>query len=150
MGRLRRRPSALLADRGYDSKAHRQALRTLGIRPLIARRKTTHDSGLGSQRWVVERTLSWLRQHRRLRIRYERQAEIHEAFLSLARCLICLRALRGSFCYYDPASGHVLRFGQIWTPLALWRCVNRSTGLTCTNRAGHGFWLGRLRGSRLF
>ena len=28
----------LLADRGYDSQAHRQALRTLGIRPLIARR----------------------------------------------------------------------------------------------------------------
>ena len=36
------------------------------------------------RRWVVERTLSWLHQHRRLRIRSERQAEIHEAFLSLA------------------------------------------------------------------
>jgi transposase len=33
-----------------------------------------------------------------LRIRYERQAEIHQAFLSLACSLICLRALRGSFC----------------------------------------------------
>ncbi|HEY8773827.1 MAG TPA: IS5 family transposase, partial [Gaiellaceae bacterium] len=82
VGRPRRRPTALLADRGYDSQAHRQALRTLGIRPFIARRKTAHGSGLGSQRWVVERTLSWLHQHRRLRIRYERQAEIHEALLS--------------------------------------------------------------------
>ena len=35
-------------------------------------------------RWVVERTLSWLHQFRRLRIRYERRADIHEAFLTLA------------------------------------------------------------------
>jgi transposase len=98
VGRPRRRPSLLLADRGYDSKARRQALRARGIRPVIARRKTAHGSGLGSDRWVVERTLSWLRQHRRLRIRYERTAEIHEAFLSLACSLICLRTLSGSFC----------------------------------------------------
>jgi hypothetical protein len=52
--------------------------------------------------------------------------------------------------YYDPASGRVLRFGQTWTLPASWRCVSRSTGLTCTNRSGHGFWLGRLGGSRLF
>jgi transposase len=98
VGRPRQRPSLLLADRGYDSKAHRQALRARGIRPVIARRKTAHGSGLGSDRWVVERTLSWLRQHRRLRIRYERTAEIHEAFLSLACSLICLRTLSGPFC----------------------------------------------------
>jgi transposase len=98
VGRLRGRPSVLLADRGYDSKTHRQALRSKKIRPPIARRMTAHGSGLGSQRWVVERTLSWLRQYRRLRIRYERTAETHEAFLRLACSLICLRALRGSFC----------------------------------------------------
>jgi transposase len=98
VGRPRQRPSLLLADRGYDSNAHRQALRARGIRPVIARRKTAHGSGLGSDRWVVERTLSWLRQHRRLRIRYERTAEIHEAFLSLACSLICLRTLSGPFC----------------------------------------------------
>ena len=50
VGKPRRRPSMLLADRGYDSAAHRQALRTLGIKPSIARRKTSHGSGLGSQR----------------------------------------------------------------------------------------------------
>jgi transposase len=98
VGRPRRRPSLLLADRGYDSKAHRQALRARRIRPVIARRKTAHGSGLGSDRWVVERTLSWLRQHRRLLIRYDRTAEIHEAFLSLACSLICLRTLLGPFC----------------------------------------------------
>jgi transposase len=33
---------------------------------------------------VVERTLGWLHRFRRLRIRYERHADIHQAFLSLA------------------------------------------------------------------
>src|SRR5918992_3817901 len=39
--------------------------------------------------WVVECSLSWLHQFRRLRVRYERRADIHEAFISLACCLIC-------------------------------------------------------------
>lgn len=97
-GRPLRRPQTLIADRGYDSDPHRRLLRHLGIRPLIARGKTRHGSGLGRQRWVLERTLSWLRQYRRLRIRYERRADIHEAFLSLACSLICLRLLRSPFC----------------------------------------------------
>jgi transposase len=96
--RGRRRPDTLLADRGYDSEPHRQALRARGIRPLVAKRNTKHGSHLGSERWVVERTLSWLHQYRRIRLRYERRADIHEAFLSLACSLICLRQLRRSLC----------------------------------------------------
>ncbi|HEY8630512.1 MAG TPA: IS5/IS1182 family transposase, partial [Gaiellaceae bacterium] len=38
-----------------------------------------------------------LHQHRRLRLRYERRADIHEAFVSIACSLICLRALQESF-----------------------------------------------------
>ena len=47
--------------------------------------------------------------------------------------------------------GRELRFGGHWHPRALgfW-CTSRSTGLTCWNRAGHGWWLGRYRGYRLF
>src|SRR5919108_2010797 len=51
-----------------------------------------HGSGLGQWRWVVERTFAWLNQFRRLRVRYERRADIHEAFLSLGCVLICWRA----------------------------------------------------------
>jgi hypothetical protein len=36
-GRPRRRPQTLIADRGYDSQPHRQALRARGIRPIIAK-----------------------------------------------------------------------------------------------------------------
>jgi transposase len=41
--------------------------------------------------WVVERTTSWLHQFTRLRVRCERRADIHEAFLSLGCILICCR-----------------------------------------------------------
>jgi transposase len=46
----------------------------------MAVRRTKHISGL--RRWVVERTFAWLNQYRRLRVRYDKRADIHEAFLS--------------------------------------------------------------------
>ena len=52
-------------------------------------------AGLDRWRWVVERTFAWLNQFRRLRVRYEKRADIHEAFLSCA--LICWQRLRKSW-----------------------------------------------------
>jgi transposase len=94
VGRPRRRPERLYADRGYDSNPHRRALQGRGIKPKIARRKTEHGSGLGRFRWLIERSFAWLHQFKRLLVRYERRADIHEAFLSLACSLICWRRLR--------------------------------------------------------
>ncbi|MEU4830535.1 transposase, partial [Streptosporangium sp. NPDC023615] len=54
-------------------------------------------SGLGTIRWVVERTFAWLNQFKRLRIRYEHRADLHQGLLDLACSLICLRRLRTSF-----------------------------------------------------
>lgn len=88
-GRPRRKPDKVQGDRGYDSEPHRRQLRARGIKPVLAKRRTEHGSGLGVSRWVVERTISWLHQFRRLRIRYERLPEIHEAFLSIGCALIC-------------------------------------------------------------
>ena len=88
-GRPRRRPLRLQGDRAYDSEPHRQALRKRGIQPVLAKRNTEHGSGLGVYRWVVERTVSWLHQLRRLRTRYERRHDIHEAFLTLGCIVIC-------------------------------------------------------------
>ena len=87
-GRPRFRPVIVQTDRGYDSEEQRIALRQRGIVPLIAKRYTPHGSGLGVYRWVVERTISWLHQYRRLRIRWERRTDIHEAFLWLACILV--------------------------------------------------------------
>jgi transposase len=50
----------VLADRGYDHDKYRRLVWVLGAKPLIARRGTEHGSGLGTQRWVVERAFAHL------------------------------------------------------------------------------------------
>ncbi len=89
-GRPRQRPDELYGDRAYDSEPHRQEMRRRGIDPKFARRGTEHGSGLGKYRWVAERTLSWLHQFRKLRIRTEKRDEIHDALVTFASALICM------------------------------------------------------------
>jgi transposase len=93
-GRPLSKPKQVQADRAYDSEGHRQELRDRGIKPVLAKRNTEHGSGLGKTRWVVERTISWLHQMRRLRIRYERRADIHQGFVALTMAMICFNLLR--------------------------------------------------------
>ncbi len=76
---------------------YRRQLAARGITPTIARRGKPHGTGLGRQRWPVERTFAWPHQFRRLRTRWERRVDIHQAFPSLACSITCLRKLRGSF-----------------------------------------------------
>jgi len=95
-GRPRQRPGAVYADRGYDHDKYRRLLRRRGIRPVIGRRGTPHGSGLGTVRWIVERTLAWLHQFKRLAIRWEYRADIHQGLVKLAICLICWRYLDSS------------------------------------------------------
>jgi transposase len=92
-GRPKELPDELHADRGYDCEATRWLLRWLGIEPHIAKRKTPHGSGLGRVRWVVERTVSWLKGLRRMRVRYDRLGVIRDAFTTLAACVVCFRIL---------------------------------------------------------
>jgi transposase len=92
-GRPKELPDDAYADRGYDSEATRALLRWLGIEPHIAKRKTPHGSGLGKVRWVVERTISWLKGLRRLRVRYDRLGVILDAWTTLAASVICFRIL---------------------------------------------------------
>ena len=89
-GRPRRRPHKLHADKGYDYRHLRLALRKRRIIPRIARCGIEPKNRLGRYRWVVERTLSWLNRFRRLKIRYEHRADIHLAFLQLGCALISL------------------------------------------------------------
>jgi len=88
-GRSRKRPEKLHADKGYDFPRCRRALRERGIKARIARRGVDSSERLGRHRWVVQRTLSWLNRYRRLRVRYERRADVHQAFLELGCALIC-------------------------------------------------------------
>jgi IS5 family transposase len=96
-GRPRKRPNKLHADKGYDFPRCREALRKRGITPRIARRATESSERLGRYRWVVERTLSWLNRFRRLKVRYERRADVHQAFLELSCALICWNRVQRYF-----------------------------------------------------
>jgi transposase len=97
-GHPRRKPAALQGDLGYDSEPHRQGLRELGVEPVLPEKGLDDDKGLGETRWPVERTLSWVHQNRRLRIRYERRPDIHQAFFTSALIKICASALFAGFC----------------------------------------------------
>ena len=54
-------------------------------------------AGWGRTGGLSGEPLAWMRQFRRLRVRYERRDDIHEAFLSIGCSLICFRRLT-SFC----------------------------------------------------
>jgi transposase len=90
-GRPQEHPHELYADRGYDSDPTRGLLRWLAIEPFIARRRTEHGSGLGNVRWVVERTISWIKGLRRMRVRYDRLGIIQDAWNSLSAAAVCFR-----------------------------------------------------------
>src|SRR3954449_9818500 len=110
-GRPRQRPDQVIADRGYDHDKYRRELWRRGVKPVIARRCTDHGSGLGRVRWVVERTFAWLHNFRRLRIRWERDAGLHYALLSLGCSLICWRHLRPRRNNEPAARMHAMQSG---------------------------------------
>jgi transposase len=93
-GRPCRRRGALQDDPRYDSQPHRDRRWARRIVPVLAKRRTPHGSGLGVCRWMVERTIAWLHRFRRLTVRYERRADVHQAFLTLGCVLICWNYLK--------------------------------------------------------
>jgi transposase len=93
-GRPRTHPQKLYADAGYDSEWTRTVLRWLGIEPHIRHRTGDHGSHLGRIRWVVERTISWIKGLRRMRVRYDRSGTSLDAWTSIAATVVCLNILR--------------------------------------------------------
>ena len=85
------RPDALYGDRQYGTPRNQQGLKERRIEDHLARQRTPHGSGLGKVRWVVESTLSWVGQARRLKIRYEKLPAIHRAFHYLQLARICCK-----------------------------------------------------------
>jgi transposase len=96
-GRPISRPKKVYADKGYDSNESRLFLKSRGIIPRIARRGIESTERLGRVRWVIERTVAWFHDFRRLRTIYDRTVESCMAFMLLAASLICFRNLPGSF-----------------------------------------------------
>jgi hypothetical protein len=100
-GRLRRLPSAATRDQAASTRhpwgGTEQDGLAKGRNPDQPASRECRQPRRNPVGWPVERTISWLHQFRRLLVRFERRAEMHEAFLVLGCCLICLRKLQGSF-----------------------------------------------------
>jgi transposase len=86
---------SLTGDRGYDSDFFRNSLIELGITPCIPPRKTRktpidYDKALYKKRHKIENSFAWIKDWRRIALRYDRCA--HTFFSS-----ICIAA---SFIFY--------------------------------------------------
>ena len=92
-GRPRTHPKELYGDAGFDCDPTRMILRWLGIEPHLRHRKEAHGSHLGRVRWVVERTISWIKGLRRMRVRYDRSGTSIDAWTSIAAAVVCLHIL---------------------------------------------------------
>ena len=96
---LKRRPARLIADRGYDSNGLRRTLKRRGIQPIIPALRhhpnATDQDGRClrryRRRWIVERTIGWLGNFRRLTVRWDRLMATYGGFFHLACALLVLR-----------------------------------------------------------
>lgn len=107
LGRPRTRPTAVLADRAYSSRAIRRHLRRRGIRSVISQptdqighrqrrgrlggRPPAFDAEAYKQRNTVERCINRLKQWRGLAMRTDKLAIAYQAALHLAAILIWAR-----------------------------------------------------------
>jgi len=92
-GHPKYKPDALVGDKAFDCEDLRCLLRGLGIEPLLPA-KGDDEHGLGVLRWFVERTISWIKGLRRMRVRYDRLAVIQDAWSTLAAAVICFQIAR--------------------------------------------------------
>lgn len=94
LGRPRFRPEILQGDRAYGTPDVLAGVRDRGVKPLIPKMSSKiHGSGLGKFRFVVERTLAWFGQKRRLKICYEKTGDHFQALHDLTAAFICANKL---------------------------------------------------------
>jgi len=83
----------LLGDKGYDSNKFRQALEDKGITPCIPPRKNrkskvTYDKKLYKQRHKIENMFGWIKDWRRVGMRYDRCAHTFMSTVLIAVIVI--------------------------------------------------------------
>lgn len=100
LGRPRKRPKLLAGDKGYSCHRVRDWLRRYGIKPVIPHKDDAHlrydgrsqfDKATYRRRSIVEQTICWLKECRRIGTRFEKLAINFLAMMKLAMTQRCLR-----------------------------------------------------------
>ncbi len=81
-------------DKGYDSEDVRNYLCKIGMKPHIKNRGQEIEEkkkGKSAKRWTVERTMSWINQYRRLKIRWEKKSRNYEALLHFSFAIMAFK-----------------------------------------------------------
>jgi putative transposase len=94
----RRKRQHLCLDKGYDYAEIDQLVTAHDYVAHIKRRGESDQPGIGevvypARRWKVERTISWINNMRKLRIRWEKRAENYQALVMLTSALILYRLI---------------------------------------------------------
>jgi transposase len=88
-----------VTDKGYDSRANRDAARARGITPVIPRRRTAKDRGrffptkLYKTRARVEQAVGKLKRFKRVALRCEKTAVSFSAIVSFACGLVLVKSV---------------------------------------------------------
>ncbi len=92
-------PRAVMTDKGYDSKANRQAARDRGICPVIPYRSTTlakpkfFPKTLYKARARIEQTMGKLKRFKRIALRCEKTEKHYRSLISFAAGLVLIKSV---------------------------------------------------------
>jgi transposase len=83
----------LLADRGYDADWFREALIKMGITPCIPPKKNRiiqyfYDNNLYKKRHKIENMFGWLKDWRRIAMRFDRCAHTFKTAITIAAIVL--------------------------------------------------------------
>ena len=89
MFRKIRRPDAIAGDKAYNTKKIRAQIRKLGAKDVIPKnsnqiRDPSFDKTTYKLRNIVERSIGWIKEHRRIATRYEKRIENYLAMVHIA------------------------------------------------------------------
>lgn len=97
-------PHRLIGDKAYDSDELDEKLEQMGIEMISPHRRNRRPENKTQdgrplrrykRRWIVERTISWLRHYRRLCIRWEKSTPMFQGFLDFACTMLLINTVLG-------------------------------------------------------
>lgn len=95
---LRDRPDAIAGDKGYSSQSIRESITTKKIKAVIPSRSNESsakefDKGAYRSRNIVERLIGWLKESRRIAMRFDKLADTYLSFVKLAAIRRMLKSI---------------------------------------------------------